>query len=79
LNFRKYRKFKLNTIKSLLIILYRYQADYISREPPTSQAQALALERDEDDLDIYLEEEENEADELTTYLAERRANRTVSY
>ena len=63
----------------LLIILYRYQADYIARQPPINQAQALALERDEDDLDIYLEEEEEEVDELTSYLAERRANRTVSY
>ncbi len=31
----------------------------------------------EDDLDIYIDEEE-EIDELTRYLGERRANRAVS-
>jgi hypothetical protein len=62
----------------LLIILLSYQADYIARQPPIGQAQSLALERDENDLDIYLEEEEDKVDELTSYLAKRRANRTVS-
>ena len=60
-----------------LIFTFSYKADYLAILPPINEAQALALERDENDLDIYIEEEE-EIDELTRYFEERRVNKQVS-
>jgi len=48
-------------------------------QPLITEAEGLVLNKDEDDLDIYLEEEDNELDELPKYLEERRSNKQVSY
>jgi len=48
-------------------------------QPLITKAKGLVLNKDEDDLDIYLEEEDNELDELPRYLEERRSNKQVSY
>lgn len=48
-------------------------------QPLITKAEGLVLNKDEDDLDIYLEEEDNELDELPRYLEERRSNKQVSY
>ena len=64
---------------SLNACSYRYRADYITKKPPINEAQRLDLKRAENDLNIYLKDkDEAEVDELTRYLAERRAPRAVS-
>ena len=44
-------------------------------QPLITEAEGLVLNKDEDDLDIYLEEEDNKLDELPRYLEERRSNK----
>ena len=48
---------------------------------PINRTENLALniiEDDDDDLDIYIEDEEEELDELDSYFKEKRASRQVS-
>jgi hypothetical protein len=47
--------------------------------PIIQQAQTLEQEKDENDLDIYLENEDEDLDELTLYFEEKRVTRLVSY
>ena len=46
--------------------------------PPAIEAQALNIYDNDEDDNIYLEDEEEEIDELTQYFEERRSNKTVS-
>ena len=55
----------------ILLTFNSYKQDYIATQLPINQAQALDLYNDEDDLNIYIEEEEEELDELSLYLQER--------
>jgi len=50
----------------------------LAAQSSINQINALELERDENDLNIYIKEEENEDDELTRYFNERRVNKQVS-
>ncbi|PVH68324.1 hypothetical protein DL98DRAFT_542502, partial [Cadophora sp. DSE1049] len=55
-----------------------YKEDYLLSLPPSQQAENIDINRDDDDLDIYIENEEEELDEFTLYFEERRANKNVS-
>lgn len=54
-----------------------YKRDYLATQLPICRAEALDLySNNDDDLDIYIEDnEEDNLDELDRYFEERRANR----
>jgi hypothetical protein len=71
--------FILNLNYNIINFLNSYKSDYLNNLPPLQETQQLNIENNEDDLDIYLSnEEEEEVDELTSYFEEKRVNKNVS-
>ncbi|KAH7309951.1 hypothetical protein BKA65DRAFT_485174 [Rhexocercosporidium sp. MPI-PUGE-AT-0058] len=55
-----------------------FKEDYLLSLPPAQQAENININRDDDDLDIYIKNEEEELDEFTLYFEERRANKNYA-